>query len=70
MIARNCFGVIEPRIGNYFIRKENEKWKVMKNEGWYITDASLSGNPWLEIEPFDSMVKAYAWMKKHINKLL
>ena len=25
---------------------------------------------WLDIEPFDSMVKAYVWLKKHVNELL
>lgn len=42
----------------------------MKNEGWYVTDVSLSENPWGEIKPFDSIVQAYAWLKKHVNELL
>lgn len=25
---------------------------------------------WIGIEPFDSMVKAYAWLKKHVSELL
>ena len=70
MIARNCIGVIEPRIGYYFIRKENGKWKIMKNEGWYVTDASFIENPWDGIKPFDSMVQAYTWLKKYVNELL
>lgn len=70
MITRNYLGVIEPKIGYYFIRKENGRWKIMKNNGWYVSDASLIENPWGEIKPFDSIVKAYAWLKKHVNELL
>ena len=42
MIRRNALGAIEPRIRCYFIRKENGKWKILKNEGWYVTDVSLN----------------------------
>lgn len=70
MITKNCCGVIEPRIGYYFIRKENGKWKIMKNEGWYVTDVCLNENPWYGIKPFESMVQAYAWLKKHSGELL
>ena len=63
MITRNCFGKLEPRIGKY---------EIMKNEPWYTTKASIANEVmlWLDIEPFDSMVKAYAWLKKHVNELL
>ena len=70
MIRRNALGAIEPRIRCYFIRKENGKWKILKNEGWYVTDVSLNENPWFEVEPFDSMVQAYAWLKEHVDELL
>lgn len=42
MIRRNALGAIEPRIRCYFIRKENGKWKILKNEGWHVTDVSLN----------------------------
>ena len=44
----------------------------MKNEPWYITNAAIANEVmlWLDIESFDSMVKAYAWLKKHVNELL
>lgn len=59
-------------IGNYFVKEECGKWKIMKDEGWYVTDASLN-NPWLMwngIEPFESKIQAYTWLKKHVNELL
>ena len=63
MITRNYLGKLEPRIGKY---------EIMKNETWYTTKASIANEVmlWLAIEPFDSMVKAYAWLKKHVNELL
>ena len=73
MIARNCFGKLEPRIGKYFIQKSSKgKYEIMKNEPWYTTKASIANEVmlWLDIESFDSMVKAYAWLKKHVNELL
>lgn len=73
MITRNVFGQIEPRIGNYFIRKnQSGKYEILKNEPWYVTNAVLN-NPvlmWDDIEPFDSLVKAYAWLKQNVKKLL
>lgn len=43
-----------------------------ENEPWYTTKAAIANKVmlWLDIEPFDSMVKAYAWLKKHVNELL
>lgn len=72
MITRNCLGIIEPRIGNYIVVKEWNGWKIIKKEPYYSTTAVLA-DPylmWIEIESFDSMVKAYAWLKKHVNELL
>lgn len=73
MIARNCLGKIELRIGDYFVLKNSKgKYETMKNMPWYTTNAVIVNEvmPWLDIEPFDSMVKAYAWLKKHVNELL
>lgn len=73
MIARNVFGKIEPRINCYFIQKNsNGKYEIMKNEPWYVTDARLNDSVamWEKIEPFDSLVKAYAWLKKNVQNLL
>lgn len=73
MITRNYFGKLEPRIGKYFIQKNSEgKYEIMKNEPWYTTKAAIANEVmlWLDIEPFDSMVKAYTWLKKHVNELL
>lgn len=73
MIARNIFGKIEPRIGNYFIRKNSKgKYEILKNEPYKVTYAVLN-DPylmWLPIEPFDSLVKAYDWLKKNVQNLL
>lgn len=64
---------IEPRIGKYTVQKRwDGKWEITKQEPCYRTTAVLS-DPylmWVEIEPFDSMVKAYAWLKRHVNELL
>ena len=73
MIARNVFGKIEPRIGNYFIHKNSKgKYEILKNEPYKVTNAVLNDAVlmWLPIEPFDSLVKAYAWLKKNVQNLL
>ena len=73
MITRNCFGEITPRIGKYFIQRNCKgKYEIMKNGPWYTTKATSANNVmlWLDIEPFDSMIKAYAWLKKHVGELL
>ena len=73
MIARNVFGKIEPRIGNYFVWKNSKgKYEILKNEPYKITDAVLNDAVlmWQGIEPFDSLVKAYAWLKQNVDNLL
>lgn len=73
MITRNCFGKLEPRIGKYFIQQSSKgKYEIMKNESWYTTKAAIANKImlWIDIELFDSMVKAYALLKKHVNELL
>ena len=73
MITRNCLGEIEPRIGKYFIKRTIKgKYEIMKNEPWYITNAVIADEVlmWSGTEPFDSIVKAYAWLKKYVNELL
>ena len=73
MIALNCFGKLEPRIGKYVVEKRHDgKWEINKEEYCLKTTASIANEVmlWLDIEPFDSMVKAYTWLKKHVNELL
>lgn len=73
MIERNYFGKIEPKIGNYFISKMNDgKYHVLKNEGYMVTDATINDPVmmWNGIEPFDSLVRAYTWLKTHVHELL
>lgn len=73
MITRNCFGKLEPRIGNYIVEKRwDGKWEITKKEPYYKTTAVLADHflMWNDIEPFDSMVQAYAWLKKHVDDLL
>lgn len=73
MITRNVFGQIEPRIGNYFIKKNQlGKYEILKDYLWYVSDAVLSDPVlmWIEIEPFDSLVKAYVWLKENVDNLL
>ena len=73
MITRNVFGKIEPRIGNYFVRKNSKgKYEILKNEPHKVTDAVLNDAVlmWQDIEPFDSLVKAYAWLKQNVENLL
>ena len=73
MITRNFMGKIEPKIDKYTVQKRwDEKWEITKQEPFYRTTAVLA-NPylmWNEIESFESMVKAYAWLKKHVDELL
>lgn len=73
MITRNCFVNLEPRVGNYIVQKRwDGKWEITKQEPYYRTTAVLA-DPflmWNEIDAFDSMVQAYAWLKKHVNELL
>ena len=73
MITRNVFGKIEPRIGKYFVRKNSQgKYEILKNEPWYVTRATFKDGVlmWAGIEPFDSLVKAYAWLKANVDNLL
>ena len=73
MITRNCFGKITPRIGKYVVEKRHDgKWEINKEEYCLKTTAVVGDGVlmWIGIEPFDSMVKAYAWLKKHIGELL
>lgn len=73
MITRNIFGKIEPRIGEYFIQRNSKgKYEIMKNEPWYVTNAVLNDEVmmWQDIEPFDSMVNAYTWLKQNVQNLL
>lgn len=73
MITRNIFGKIEPRIGKYFIQKNSKgKYEIMKNEPYFSTNAVLNDAVlmWSNIEPFDSMVKAYVWLKENVQNLL
>ena len=70
MITRNWQGKIEPKIGCYVVRKERNCWKIIKQEPYYNTNAVLAGDPWWILNQFDSMVKAYAWLKKHVDELL
>ena len=73
MITRNVFGKIEPRIEEYFVRKNSKgKYEILKNEPYKVTNAVLNDSVmmWLPIEPFDSLVKAYDWLKKNVQNLL
>ena len=75
MITRNFSGKIEPRIGEYVVEKGvwDGKYRIKKDEGYIKTDACIGTDIialWNGIEPFDSMVKAYAWLKRHVNELL
>lgn len=55
----------------FFIRKFNGKWDIMKKDAWANTNAFLViGSFWMDIEPFDSMIKAYKYMKDNIEKLI
>ena len=73
MIARNIFGKIEPRIEEYFVQKNSKgKYEILKYNAHMVTNAVLNDSVmmWLPIEPFDSLVKAYAWLKKNVQNLL
>lgn len=73
MITRNYFGKITPRISKYVVEKRYDgKWEINKEEYCLKTIAVVGDGVlmWIGIESFDSMVKAYAWLKKHVNELL
>lgn len=73
MITRNCFGKITPRISKYVVEKRYDgKWEINKEEYCLKTTAVVGDGVlmWIGIEPFDSMVKAYTWLKKYVNELL
>ena len=75
MILRNVLGKIEPRIDCYYVQKNSKgKYEILK----YDANAKMVTNAvvnepfmiWQSIEPFDSMVMAYAWLKNNVNNLL
>ena len=73
MITRNCFGKLTLRIGEYVVEKRHDgKWVINKDEYCLKTTAIIYDDilMWIEIDPFDSIVKAYEWLKKHVNELL
>ena len=73
MITRNYFGKITPRIGKYVVEKRHDGKREINKEEYCLKTIAIVGDGvllWLDIEPFDSMVKAYAWLKKHVNELL
>lgn len=67
MITRNIFGKIEPRIGNFFVYKCNNKYIIYKNEPYYT--AKATDELWNTFV-FDSMVKAYKFLKENIENLI
>lgn len=55
----------------FFIRKFNGKWDIMKRDTWANVDAFLYNEVfWENIEPFNSMIKAYKYMKDNIENLI
>ena len=55
----------------FFIRKFDGKWNVLKKDTWMITDAFICDDIfWSNIDSFNSMVKAYKYMKDNIEKLI
>ena len=75
MIIRNVFGKIEPRIGEYFVRKNSKgRYEILKYDAnaHMVTNVVLNDTVlmWQDIEPFDSLVKAYAWLKENVENLL
>lgn len=55
----------------FFIRKFNGKWEIIKKDIWANIDAFLYNDFfWENIEPFDSMIKAYKFMKDNIENLI
>lgn len=55
----------------FFIRKFNSQWNIMRKDVWANNDAYLLvGEFWMDIKPFDSMIKAYKYMKDNIEKLI
>lgn len=75
MIERNIFGKIEPRIGNYFVQKNSKgKYEILKYDinARMVIRATLYDSVllWQDIEPFDSLVKTYAWLKINAKNLL
>jgi hypothetical protein len=53
-------------------KRHDGKWEINKEEYCLKTTAVVGDGVlmWIGIEPFASMVKAYAWLKKHVNELL
>ena len=75
MIARNVFGKIEPSMEKYFVRKNSKgKYEILKYDAnaHMVTNAVLNDSVmmWLPIEQFDSLVKAYVWLKNNVHNLL
>ena len=75
MITRNVSGKIEPRIGKYFVRKNSKgKYEILQYDAnaHMVSNAVLKDGVlmWEGIEPFDSLVKAYAWLKANVDNLL
>lgn len=54
----------------FSIAKNGDKWEILRHEPWYKTDAYYANSFFDKVAPFDSRIKAYAFLKKNINEFL
>ena len=56
----------------FSLKKYNGKWNIKKHETFYITDAYINDDVlmWNKIEPFESMVQGFLFLKENIENLL
>lgn len=73
MIKRNYKGEIVPYIKRedgrlFFIAKYYGKYYIMEQHVWLYSSALLY--PWIPVDPFESMVKAFSFLKKNIDDFM
>ena len=53
------------------VAKEHNGYRIIENRGTSGRfDAREKNILWSSIEPFESMIQAYAWLMKNVNNLL
>lgn len=74
MITRDVFGKIDPHVGTFHVQKRHDgRWEIV-NRQYCITSSCVynvkDGLLWIPVEPFKSMVQAYAYIKANHEYLI
>lgn len=70
---KNVFGELEFELGDYFVPHRTgctNKYRILKHEPWYVTEARWAELPWDSLPTFDSWIQAVRFLKENVEYLL